>query len=485
VQPAPTADTPEVSETEKTLLRSDGTFESSRDLMKRVEASQQAKATPGDPAALGRLEPEGGRDAQEPPLKPNKTFLYADSTSAPLPQGEANAPAKDEGGTVVTPVSAIAAPPTPAAEPREPARDLEQAPPGVQRRPPPSAVPTEQHPLLTAAPEPARRSPKRRPPKKAPAAARARPDASSDAAVGLSDASPETAPDARRHRPRPRHRSATSRYQWLWILLVLLTAGGGWGAYQAGLLDGLLGRSRSGGTTTVTDASRDPSKTAEPTPADTAARTSAAAAGSASTGTDDTGTDESGSGQAAAATTTATPPTDAGTDEPTSTTGAPAASTGEPEPVAAASTGTPDEPAAGSTGGPDEPTTAGEEEPQLSPEEALLATATAERRVFMLKTLFTTRRQGSAPTWNGGWARCAKLEVDGVKGWRLPHRREMKLLNAVLSLPSGTYWTRTVPDDDKQSAYALDTSDGSLSLFPKQEPTGEVVCVRGRELPEK
>jgi hypothetical protein len=490
VQPAPSSDTPEVSETEKTLLRGDGTFESSRELMKKIEASQQAKAKAGAPAALATVEPEGRRDAQEPPFKPGKTLLYSDSTSAPLPQRPAEAPAKDEGGTVVTPVPASAAPPALRAAEAAPA--IEQAPPAARRQAPPSSVPTERHALLTAEPEPARRSRKRRvPPKKAPPAAGT--DAPPDAAVGRSEASPKTAPDAPRKRPRARRKPAASRYQWLWILLVLLTAGGGWGAYQAGLLDGLLGRGRSGGTT-VADASRDPSTLAQPTPSDTAARTSAVAAGSASTGPDDdTGPDESGSGQAAAATTTATPTSDTSTDEPTSTAGAPAASTGEPQPAAAGSTGTPDEPAAGSTGGPDEPPTSGGEpqrppagdEPQLSPQEALLATATTERRVFMLKTMFTTRRQGSATSWSGGWARCAKLDVDGVKGWRLPHRREMKLINAVLSLPSGTYWTRTVPDDDRQSAFVLDTGDASLSLAPKQEPTSDVVCVRAREFPEK
>lgn len=99
----------------------------------------------------------------------------------------------------------------------------------------------------------------------------------------------------------------------------------------------------------------------------------------------------------------------------------------------------------------------------------------------MLKTLFTSRRQGSATTWGGGNLRCSKYEVDGIKGWRLPHRREMKLLNAVLPLPSGLYWTKTVPKDDRDAAYMLDTSNGGLSLFLKQEPTGEILCVRRRE----
>src|SRR5690606_26046374 len=123
------------------------------------------------------------------------------------------------------------------------------------------------------------------------------------------------------------------------------------------------------------------------------------------------------------------------------------------------------------------PTAAG---PKLTPDEQILAKAADRREIFMLRTLFTTRRQGSATTFAGGWQRCAALGVDGVKGWRLPHRREMKLINAVLPLPRGIYWTRTVPDDDKKAAYVLDSSNGALSLFLKQEPTGEVVCVRRR-----
>ena len=45
--------------------------------------------------------------------------------------------------------------------------------------------------------------------------------------------------------------------------------------------------------------------------------------------------------------------------------------------------------------------------------------------------------------------------------------------------------TKTVPKDDRQAAYVLDTSNGSLSLFLKQEPTGEVICVRRRAYPEE
>jgi hypothetical protein len=158
---------------------------------------------------------------------------------------------------------------------------------------------------------------------------------------------------------------------------------------------------------------------------------------------------------------------------------------------AADDAGTPDEPP--TTGGtPVEPPTPDEPDepapgpgPRLSPEEQKLTPAVDARRIFMLKTLYTTKRQGTATSFAGGWQRCAKLEVDGVTGWRLPHRREMKLVNAVLSLPAGLYWTRTVPDDDKSAAYVLDSTNGQLSLSLKQEPTGEVVCVRERDFPEK
>jgi hypothetical protein len=462
VQPTPTGDAPEVSETEKTLLRSDGTFENAHELLQKVEASQRALAQ--DPA------PSDATAAAS--IKPHKTVLYVDSTSAPIPKP----PAADEGGTVVTPVPTpvptSVAPPASApeaasqqdtAESRQPAAglQLEATPPIAQRRPPPSAIPTERHPLAKT--EPPRRSRNRRIPPRKP----------QGAVAALAD---ETADKPQDAKPRPRTKPRPS-YGWLWIMLALLTAGASLGTYQAGLLDDLLGRRPAGSTV---------AKTSEPTPSG-----AAEVEAGASTGPGDSAPAEAGLERA---TTTATPALTSADDPSTGTPDA--GSTGTPD---AGSTGTPDEPAAGSTSGDTktsgdapttgstsgEPTSPDGPAPHLSPTETMLATAAAERRIFMLKTLFTTRRQGSATTFLGGWQRCAKLEVDGVKGWRLPHRREMKLINAVLPLPSGLYWTRTVPPDDRQAAFVLDTNTGELSLFLKQEPTGEVVCVREREHPDK
>jgi hypothetical protein len=298
-------------------------------------------------------------------------------------------------------------------------------------------------------------------------------------------------------------------------MLALLTAGAGWGAYQAGLLDDLLGRRRAGDST-VADAGtpdttpRTPAGEAGAAAEAGAAEAGAAEAGAAEAGAAEAGAAEAGAGAAAEAGAAeagiastgpteadSTPDAETGGGDPTNTGGAPDATTGGP--TAVDPTGVPDGP--NETRGPDEPaddgepdrppTSGGEPEPlpgpgpELSPDEQKLSTAVDQRRVFMLKTLFATRRQGDETTFAGAWLRCAKLDVDGVQGWRLPHRREMKLVNAVLSLPPGVYWTRTVPPEDKTSAFVLDTDDASLALFLKEEPNGDVVCVRKRAHPEK
>jgi hypothetical protein len=478
--------TKEVSESAKTLLRGDGTFESSRELMQKIETSRDGEIPPND-SSVGMLA-AGRGSAREPVLKPGKTVLYADSTRASTPD----------------PTAASA--PEPAPESQD--HTAIAPPPSSARGLPPSAVPTERHPLAST--EPGDVAPHRGRKRKAVGAKEGdepqRPRRSQPPRAGIiSDGAPEVSRNAgdgtRRPTAVPRPRaSATARYGWLWILLVLLMGGVGWGAYQAGLLDDLLGRDRSAGTKVAEAGSdREPS---EPAPSGATPRAGAEAeaieASSSGKGPDTGPTPASGTGPDL--TTSGTPEPSTGEPQPVAagSTGEPqpaaTGSTSAPEPAAAESTGppdTPDVPTPADDGPPDEPTSSGEPEPpiadtasRLSPEEQKLSAAVEQRRIFMLKTLLVTRRQGSETTFAGGWQRCATLEVDGVEGWRLPHRRELKLINAVLDLPSGVYWTRTVPDDDKSAAYVLDTSNGELSLFLKQEPNGDVVCVRRREHPD-
>jgi hypothetical protein len=473
--PPSTAPTPpeanEAFESARTLLRNDGTFASARDVQQRIEASREPPTPAGNahdgpaattPAASAAAEPTHA-GASELPAKTNRTILYTDSSRAPTPSLEAK-------------------PAPPSAEPSLPSA------PRAAGRLPPSAIPTDRHP--TTGREAKVRSRGRRAPAVAPT------PPAPEARASVQPGGSPTATAARREAAaQPRRKRSASRYGWLWILLALLTTGGGLGAYQAGLVDDLLGRGSSSDGT-IADAGRESPREAGPRSADAGEPMAAA-----STGSDDRAPADDSTGQSAVV----APAVATSANEPTSGGGAPDAPSNDPEPAptsAASGTAEPDEPAANDdppnapptpADPPDEPPTANapDDPPpsgtalRLSPEERELTAAVDARRIFILKTLYTTKRQGTATTFAGGWQRCAKLEVDGVKGWRLPHRREMKLINAVLSLPAGLYWTRTVPDDDKSAAYVLDSTNGQLSLSLKQEPTGEVVCVRERDFPEK
>jgi len=535
VQPAPpAAGAAEVSESERTLLRSDGSFENSRELMQKIEVSRRG---PGPSPSEASSPTTSQSDPRQVDFKAGKTALYSDSAAVPLPTpptaDQATPPTADQGGTVVakpsTAPSAAAAgaaaseraaaavssessgtvvSPKPAGAASTSAAASEAAPGAEERDPaaplptrtPPSAIPTERHPAATVEPESkAARGPRAK--KRVGPSERPLEALSARSGVLTSDDAPRPREQARPRTAAPRARAKPrgSQYGWLWIMLALLTAGGGWGAYQAGLFDDLLGRRRAGGST-VADAGT------PPTPADEAGAEAGAAAdaGAAEAGAADAGAiAPADAAEAGAASTSgpteadSAPAASAGANDSTDTGASPDPTTGGPEP-AAASTGGPDEPAEtrgpepADGGPPDQPPTSGGEPepvpgtgPQLSAEEQKLSPAVEQRRVFMLKKLYATRRQGEETTFLGAWARCAKLEVDGVKGWRLPHRREMKLVNAVLTLSSGVYWTRTVPPEDKSSAYVLDTADASLSLFLKEEPNGDVICVRERKFPEK
>ncbi|MCX4243766.1 hypothetical protein [Paraliomyxa miuraensis] len=475
-----------VSESAKTLLRSDGAFESAQTVLQKAQAARSGMTKPETGPAKsetgpeipveGRphitLEPEDRVEPEEDGFKPKKTALYADSVGAePAPPSAASVPSDGP----MTWASAAAS--TDAVDAAPAVADAASAEPREPRKRVPSAIPTEKHEAVAAAPE--RRGPSR----------------TRRSGVTTSEArSEQVASSPPRTRAR---RSSSSRYGWLWTLLVLLAAGVGWGSFQAGLFDGLLGRSSSSDTTiaqagrAAADGGGDDAAPAGDTKTPALAATSEPDEPSGTTSDAELmATGSTGDPQTSAAGSTAAMETGAGSTEAEPEDGG---STGEPL-EASGSTGQDDgtvavASSAGSTDdgpGIDDPEpTASDPAVKLSADERRLGIAVDERRIYMLKTLFTTKRTGPATTFAGGWQRCAKLDVDGIKGWRLPHRREMKLVNAVLSLPAGDYWTRTVPDEDEDSAYVLDSSTGALSLSAKQEPTGEVVCVRRREFPER
>ncbi len=84
-----------------------------------------------------------------------------------------------------------------------------------------------------------------------------------------------------------------------------------------------------------------------------------------------------------------------------------------------------------------------------------------------------------ATTWSAARTFCNALEVDGVGGFRLPHRRELQAVDVAGYLRAAPHWSRTTPDDDRESAYVLHPSTGQLTVWYKQE-SAAVICVRPR-----
>ncbi|MBK6921316.1 MAG: hypothetical protein IPH07_28220 [Deltaproteobacteria bacterium] len=180
-------------------------------------------------------------------------------------------------------------------------------------------------------------------------------------------------------------------------------------------------------------------------------------------------------------------------DAPTAVADAPSPVANAPSPVADAPTAVADAPsvppvaaAAPAASATDEPVDAdGDREPadtgstHTSPAIPALVAAVAAHRLRETDTLWVTATSAAPRTWAEARKRCAALEYDGVSGFRLPHRRELQLLDAIGLLPDEPHWSRTVPDDDKASAWVLHPSTGALTAWLKDEPAASV-CVRAR-----
>lgn len=117
--------------------------------------------------------------------------------------------------------------------------------------------------------------------------------------------------------------------------------------------------------------------------------------------------------------------------------------------------------------------------PHTSPAIPALVAAVAAHRLRETDTLWVTATSAAPRTWAEARKRCGALEYDGVGGFRLPHRRELQLLDAIGLLPDEPHWSRTVPDDDKASAWVLHPSTGALTAWLNDEPAASV-CVRAR-----
>jgi hypothetical protein len=166
--------------------------------------------------------------------------------------------------------------------------------------------------------------------------------------------------------------------------------------------------------------------------------------------------------------------------EPTPTV-SPSEPAAKPEPTAA-ETPTP-EPTAAETPTPVPLPAEAEPDPIGVPSEGridpALATAISQRRIRLTEDLYVTSLRNDATTWPAARALCEALELDGVRGFRLPFRRELQAIDVAGYLRVAPHWSRTVPDDDHDAAYVLHPSTGQLTVWYKQE-SAAVVCVRSR-----
>lgn len=90
---------------------------------------------------------------------------------------------------------------------------------------------------------------------------------------------------------------------------------------------------------------------------------------------------------------------------------------------------------------------------------------------------FATVAKGER-SWDEAEAVCRKQSINGVGGWRLASRQELRGLDRAGKLPKGAYWTRNRYPVDDLSAYAY--VRGQSKLWLKQEPNGAVVCTQPR-----
>jgi hypothetical protein len=112
--------------------------------------------------------------------------------------------------------------------------------------------------------------------------------------------------------------------------------------------------------------------------------------------------------------------------------------------------------------------------------ESRLAAAADHHRIRRGPNLWVTRPQGDTSTWSIARERCAKYEVEGVGGWRLPFRRELQMLRVAGLIDDGAWWSRTLVADDKDAAYVLDAAKGDLVVWLRAEPNAGTLCVRSR-----
>ena len=213
-RPSDDGEDDDVAESDRTLLRPDGTFETTRTLLSKVERSASARADASSPPAADEelkkiseatrppiaLDPEdreGEGEGEEPPKK--KTALYGrdDVELPPKPGATVVPPSRDSKGTET---EAEAKTKTKAARDE----DSDEEPSTTPRLSKPRRAERKAEPSVV---------------------------------------------------PEPTQERSSSR-GWVWLVLIVGLAAGGFGAYRAGLLDGVLGGGKESTTVAASDGKR-------------------------------------------------------------------------------------------------------------------------------------------------------------------------------------------------------------------------------------
>ncbi len=114
-----------------------------------------------------------------------------------------------------------------------------------------------------------------------------------------------------------------------------------------------------------------------------------------------------------------------------------------------------------------------------SQEAAILDAAAERRRIRTVGDLWVSPRQKTGTTWRAALETCREFDLDGVSGWRVPFRRELKLIGAVGAIPPGTYWSRS-RSDVAGFVWVYEAGARRLIEWLEHESNGAVVCVKSR-----
>src|SRR5690606_25035230 len=101
------------------------------------------------------------------------------------------------------------------------------------------------------------------------------------------------------------------------------------------------------------------------------------------------------------------------------------------------------------------------------------------RRIRTVGDLWVSPRQKTGTTWRAALETCREFDLDGVSGWRVPFRRELKLIGAVGAIPPGTYWSRS-RSDVAGFVWVYEAGARRLIEWLEHESNGAVVCVKSR-----